>query len=126
MRKRTLMIVVMTVGVAALVTMGTVSLADTTPKLAEVMPKLAKEYTFPQSPKSPGKVTFNHESHVTVKDADCTQCHPRLFRILEPGKTADGQPIRHEAMEAKRQCGVCHDGTKAFGLKKDCDTCHTK
>ena len=124
MRKRTILIVVMTVAVGALVTMGAVSLAETLPKLSEAMPKLAKEHTFPQGPKSPGKVTFNHESHVSVKDADCTQCHPRHFRILEPGKTADGAPIRHESMAAKRQCGVCHDGKAAFGLK-GCETCHS-
>jgi len=124
MRKRTILIVVMTGAVAALVTMGAVTLAETVPKLSEAMPRLASEYTFAKSEKSPGKVTFNHESHVSVKDADCTQCHPRLFRILEPGKTADGAPIRHDAMEAKRQCGACHDGKAAFGLK-DCETCHS-
>ena len=123
MRKRTILILIVTVTGGLLVTMGTVGLAETTPKLSEVMPKLAKEFTFPQTGKSPGKVAFNHESHVDVKDADCTKCHPRHFRILVPGKTADGAPVRHEAMAAKRQCGVCHDGKAAFGLK-DCDTCH--
>jgi len=120
MRTRTIMIIV----ALALVTTGAVGLAETLPKLSEAMPKLAKEYTFPRQPKSPGKVTFNHDSHVDVKDADCTKCHPRLFSILESGKTADGAPIRHEAMAAKRQCGACHDGKAAFGLK-DCDTCHS-
>ena len=120
MRKRTIMIIV----AAALLASGAVGLAENAPRLAEAMPRLAKEYTFPKTGKSPGKVTFNHESHVSVKDADCTQCHPRLFRILEPGQTADGAPIRHEAMAAKRQCGVCHDGKAAFGLK-DCETCHS-
>jgi len=120
MRKRTIMIIV----AAALLASGAVGLAENAPKLSEAMPRLAKEYTFPKTGKSPGKVTFNHESHVSVKDADCTQCHPRHFRILEPGKTADGAPIKHEAMEAKRQCGVCHDGKAAFGLK-DCETCHS-
>jgi c(7)-type cytochrome triheme protein len=120
MRKRTIMIIV----AAALVASGAVGLAENLPKLAEAMPKLAKEYTFPQTGKSPGKVTFNHESHVSVKDADCTQCHPLHFRILEPGTTADGAPIRHESMAAKRQCGVCHDSKAAFGLK-DCETCHS-
>ena len=120
MRKRTIMIIV----AAALVTSGAVGLAENVPKLAEAMPRLAKEHTFPRTGTSPGKVTFNHDSHISVKDADCTQCHPRLFRILEPGRTADGAPITHEAMAAKRQCGACHDGKAAFGLK-DCETCHS-
>jgi c(7)-type cytochrome triheme protein len=124
MRARTLLIVVASIAVVAFVALGTASLAETAPRLSEVMPRLAKEYTFPQGPRSPGKVTFNHESHVSAKDADCTQCHPRHFRILEPGKTTDGAPIRHVAMDAKRLCGACHDGKAAFGLK-DCDTCHS-
>ena len=124
MRTRTILVVTVTAA-AALVALGTVSLADTVPQLADVMPRLAKAYTFPQAEKSPGKVTFNHDSHVSAKDADCTKCHPRLFRILEPGMTADGAPIRHETMKARRQCGVCHDGKAALGIDKDCDNCHS-
>jgi c(7)-type cytochrome triheme protein len=124
MRTRTLLVITGTAA-AALMALGAVSLAETVPQLSAVMPKLAKAYTFPTTGKSPGKVTFNHDSHVSAKDADCTKCHPRLFRILEPGTTADGAPIRHEAMKVKRQCGACHDGKAAFGLEKDCENCHS-
>jgi c(7)-type cytochrome triheme protein len=124
MRSRTLLVVTITAA-AALVGLGTVSLAETVPQLADVMPRLAKAYTFPKTEKSPGKVTFNHDSHVSAKDADCTKCHPRLFKILEPGATADGAPLRHDTMKVKRQCGACHDGKAAFGLDKDCDNCHS-
>ena len=124
MRKRTLLVVTVTAA-AILTAMGTIVLAETVPQLSDVMPKLSKAYTFPKAEKSPGKVTFNHDSHVSVEAADCTKCHPRLFKILEPGQTVDGAPIRHDAMKAKRQCGACHDGKAAFGLDKDCENCHS-
>ncbi len=124
MRTRTL-IIIYVVGSIALLAGASAVLAETAPKLADVMPNLSKAYTFPKSEKSPGKVMFNHDSHVSVEAADCTKCHPRLFKILEPGQTTDGAPIKHEAMKAKRQCGACHDGKAAFGLDKDCENCHS-
>ena len=70
----------------------------------------------------PDKVTFNHSSHVDLNAPGCTRCHPKLFKTLEKGATADGQPIRHAAMEQGRQCGACH-GKAAFGFES-CDMCH--
>jgi c(7)-type cytochrome triheme protein len=84
--------------------------------------KLPPEYTFKPGEGSPGKVTFNHSSHVDLKAPGCTRCHPKLFKTLESGATFDGQPIRHAAMEQGRQCGACH-GKNAFGFES-CDMCH--
>ena len=84
--------------------------------------KLPADLTFAQSGDSPGKVTFSHGSHVDAKAPGCTRCHPKLFKTLEKGATADGQPIQHKIMEAGGQCGACH-GKTAFNFDS-CDLCH--
>ena len=88
---------------------------------AEGWKKLPGDFALPASDGSPGPVTFSHESHVNYAGS-CVTCHPRVFRILEKGMTADGQPIRHEAMEKGAQCGACH-GKTASGFDS-CDGCH--
>ncbi len=60
---------------------------------ADGLEKLPPDYTLPQSEGSPGKVIFSHSSHVDVKAPGCTRCHPKLFKTLEKGATADGQRI---------------------------------
>ena len=87
------------------------------------MPKLPKPYTFPQTGDSPGKVTFNHESHVDENAPSCTSCHPSVFRILKEGATVDGKAITHDAMTKGQACGTCHNGKKSFGFD-DCTMCH--
>jgi c(7)-type cytochrome triheme protein len=93
-----------------------------TAAFADGVDKLPPDYSFKPSDGSPGKVTFSHSSHVDVKAPGCTRCHPKVFKTLEKGATADGQPIRHKVMEAGGQCGVCH-GKTAFGFDS-CDLCH--
>ena len=90
---------------------------------AAELPRLPKDYVFPQGADSPGKVTFSHQSHVDQSKPDCTTCHPKLFKMLKPGSTADGTPIVHAKMEKGRQCGACHNGKDAHGFD-DCTTCH--
>jgi len=108
-----------TYSLMALLTMGLA-----TAVVAQSLPRLPKAFEFPQSPDSPGVVTFNHETHIAVQEKpDCTVCHSKLFKILEPGAPAEGGPVRHELMEKKRQCGACHDGEAATGLDQ-CDHCH--
>jgi c(7)-type cytochrome triheme protein len=77
--------------------------------------------TIAQSADSPGRVTFDHASHVDAGRPDCTACHPRLFSILED-RSAD-RTIRHARMAKQEQCGACHDGKTAFGLD-ECTLCH--
>ena len=88
---------------------------------AEGWKKLPRDFVLPSSDGSPGAVTFSHESHLNYTGS-CVTCHPRIFRILEKGQTADGQPIKHELMEKGAQCGSCH-GKSASGFES-CDGCH--
>jgi c(7)-type cytochrome triheme protein len=100
-----------------------VAVVATSVVLAEGLPKLPKDFVFPQTGDSPGKVTFSHASHVDAARPVCTSCHPSLFRILKPGAPVEGAAITHDAMGKGRQCGACHDGKKAFGFD-DCTVCH--
>lgn len=86
------------------------------------MPKLPAAYTLAQTGDSPGKVTFNHESHVDADKPACTSCHSRIFKILKPGTAADGKTMTHDAMNKGAACGACH-GKTAFGFD-DCTMCH--
>jgi c(7)-type cytochrome triheme protein len=88
--------------------------------------KLPADHALPQSPDSPGVVTFSHKTHVEADKPACTACHPALFRMLEKGSPVQGGPrILHKEMEAGRQCGACHDGKRAHGLE-DCAACHVE
>ena len=108
-----------TYSLMALLTMGLA-----TAVVGQSLPGLPKAFEFPQSPDSPGVVTFNHETHIAVQEGPaCTVCHSKLFKILEPGAPAEGGRIRHESMEKERQCGACHNGEAATGLDQ-CDHCH--
>lgn len=101
----------------ALIALASVAAAQST------MPKLPGPYTFAQTGESPGKVTFNHASHVDESQPACTSCHPKSFSILKAGATADGKPITHAAMDKGQACGACHNGKKSFGFD-DCTLCH--
>jgi c(7)-type cytochrome triheme protein len=87
------------------------------------LPRLPKAFDFRQTGDSPGKVTFNHETHVDEAKPSCTSCHPKLFKILNAGLPAEGGAITHNSMKAGRACGACHDGKKAFAAE-DCAMCH--
>lgn len=105
-------------GLAGLALWGAVALGA-----AQSLPRLPKDFVFVAA-EGPGPVTFSHEIHVAVQGRpDCVTCHPKLFKTLAPGRTADGRPITHADMEQKRQCGACHDGQHATGLD-DCAHCH--
>ena len=87
------------------------------------LPNLPAPHEFAQTGDSPGKVTFNHASHVDESAPSCTSCHPKAFSILKAGATADGKPITHAAMDKGHACGACHNGKKSFGFD-DCTLCH--
>lgn len=90
---------------------------------AQTMKHLPDGLEVPKSADSPGKVVFNHSTHVDEATPDCTTCHPKPFRILKADKAAR-TPIVHERMAKGEQCGKCHDGKKAFALEDDCTRCH--
>ena len=89
---------------------------------AAQLPRLSKDIELPKGKQSPGLVVFSHLTHVDEAKPDCTVCHPRLFKMLGPGRAA-AETITHERMEKGNSCGVCHNGKAAHGLD-DCSSCH--
>ena len=75
---------------------------------------------FPFDPNSPGKVTFDHATHL-ARGAKCADCHPKLF-VMKKG----GDKLSMDSMGEGKQCGACHDGKKAFGVMDGdkCMLCH--
>ena len=64
-----------------------------------------------------GNVLFSHEVHTSM--FGCTDCHADVF-IAGPGN-----PTRSMAdMESGESCGACHDGSTAFSVAEDCESCH--
>ncbi len=86
------------------------------------MPNLPAAITLPQGADSPGKVAFNHESHVDPAAPNCTSCHPKVFSILKKGAVPDKKAATHDGMTKGQGCGACH-GKTAFGFD-DCTMCH--
>jgi c(7)-type cytochrome triheme protein len=82
--------------------------------------RLPKDLIYSKSAGSPGKVVFSHEFHVGVADK-CTSCHSTVFRMLRPSRT-----VTHTEMDAGRSCGICHNGSMAFGPgdPATCARCH--
>ena len=97
-------------------------LAASTALAASKLQKLPADYVFARGEGSPGPVMFSHQSHVDAAKPSCTTCHSKMFRILEAGRTASRDPIRHDRMENGAACGACH-GKTAFGFES-CDLCH--
>ncbi len=71
--------------------------------------------------KGAGKVVFSGDVH--KKAGACNACHPALFKMK---KGADA--ITMKDMDAGKNCGACHNGTKAFATKDaaNCGKCHKK
>lgn len=69
--------------------------------------------------KDAGDVVFSHESHVGVHFLACTDCHTVPF-------TTRGQhiPVSMDQMAQGLSCGACHDGTRAFSVRENCQICH--
>ena len=66
--------------------------------------------------KTIGNVVFDGTTHAKAK---CKDCHPA------PWKMKKGEKMTMADMKAGKQCGVCHNGKKTFGLT-DCSKCHKK
>lgn len=68
--------------------------------------------------KETGATTFKHTAHKSMYK--CTECHNKTFKS---GK----ESVRNSMadMEKGRSCGTCHDTKTAFGVKSDCQKCHT-
>lgn len=65
-----------------------------------------------------GNVTFSHAVHIEML-GDCSSCHPDLFQARRGANTTT-----MEDMENGKSCGACHDGSTAFSVAEDCESCH--
>jgi len=70
-----------------------------------------------------GKVVFDGKTHAD-KGAKCADCHQSGLFKMKKGS----EKFTMKDMEAGKNCGACHNGTKAFGVKDaaDCAKCHKK
>ena len=73
--------------------------------------------------KGADKVTFNGKIHAD-KGLKCTDCHPTPF----PNKRSAAGTYKMEKMNKGENCGICHNGTKAFKTSDpaNCTKCHKK
>jgi len=70
---------------------------------------------------SAGKVIFDGKSHADA-GSKCTDCHTKIFQMKK------GAKITMADMNAGKNCGVCHNGEKAFKSSDtaNCAKCHKK
>jgi c(7)-type cytochrome triheme protein len=70
---------------------------------------------------SAGKVVFDGKVHAD-KGLKCNDCHTKIFPMKKGGKYTMAE------MNAGKQCGECHNGTKAFKTSDaaTCAKCHKK
>ena len=83
---------------------------------------VGKKKTLEFSKSSMGVVTFDGTIH---KEAGlkCKECHNKdMFPKMKQGTVS----ITMEEIYAGKLCGVCHNGTKAFEAKANCNRCHKK
>lgn len=64
-----------------------------------------------------GNITFPHQAHIDM--FGCDECHPDQFKARRGVNKST-----MEAMEQGESCGACHDGSTAFGVAEDCESCH--
>lgn len=68
-----------------------------------------------------GKVVFDGKNHAD-KGLKCNDCHTKIFQMKK------GAKITMADMNAGKNCGECHNGTKAFKSSDaaNCAKCHKK
>lgn len=67
---------------------------------------------------NPGTAVFSHTVHVAAYS--CRDCHPSPYI---PGP--DNKHNSMAMMEDGKSCGGCHDDKTAFGVKANCQKCHS-
>lgn len=68
------------------------------------------------STKSAGVVAFSHAKH--AESNSCDKCHTKLYATAR-----SKSKVSMAEMYKGKSCGACHDGKKAFDIKK-CGSCH--
>ena len=74
--------------------------------------------------KSFAPVTFSHQKHKGA-GGKCSDCHDQIFQ-KKKGSTDVDNALTMKVMKKGKYCGSCHDGGKAFSVKKNCKQCHRK
>ena len=64
-------------------------------------------------------VKFSHTAHLGLYK--CGACHTGTF----PLKTGN-KPVTMSEMKKAKSCGACHDGSTAFSVQGNCDSCHVR
>ncbi|EAT16684.1 c(7)-type cytochrome triheme domain-containing protein [Desulfuromonas acetoxidans] len=104
--------------VMVLVIVGMLALCWSSTVLA--VPK-GKSLTFAGS--SMGAVTFDGTLHNNAAEKGCRDCHnPDVFPKMKQGTVK----ITMAQIYAGKQCGICHDGGRAFAAKGHCAKCHKR
>lgn len=67
-----------------------------------------------------GTVKFDGTLHKKAM-GNCKDCH---VQGIFPEKKLGAVKISMKDIIAGKQCGVCHDGKKAFEAKANCERCH--
>lgn len=65
---------------------------------------------------------FSHKKHISAGNK-CEDCHDKIFQ-KKKGGTGQGNALTMSAMKEGKYCGTCHNGDKAFDVKKNCKQCH--
>lgn len=68
--------------------------------------------------KETGDTVFSHSVHSSL--FSCVDCHNKIFVA---GKGSKRSTMAE--MEKGQSCGTCHNDKSAFGVKSDCQKCHT-
>ncbi|MDT8441342.1 MAG: cytochrome c3 family protein [Desulfuromonadales bacterium] len=69
-----------------------------------------------------GMVKFDGTVHKQA-GLKCNECHTEgVFPKMKQGTVA----ISMDEIYAGKQCGVCHNGQRAFEAKGNCERCHIK
>jgi c(7)-type cytochrome triheme protein len=64
-----------------------------------------------------GAVTFSGTTHAEA-GLRCADCHLSAFDVSRSAR------IRREDHQTDQFCFGCHDGDRAFGVRRNCDSCH--
>lgn len=106
----------------ALVIVGGASLLASPVEAPRTPLRLPADRVFKHSPEAPAPVVFRHATHVVLEKWKCLTCHPQVFKLL----SRELRPT-HAEMDAGRQCGLCHNGRRAFATNGEaCATCHSE
>lgn len=69
-------------------------------------------------------VLFSHQKHLSAGN-QCADCHDQIFQ-KKKGSTDVNNALTMKVMKKGKYCGSCHNGRKAFSVRKSCKKCHVK